>query len=229
MKNVSWFFKVGQNPFDIWKNLKKKFSGLKKLFCYSTYDPKTFRRVVRRLSRSLTKIATKSLMQISRNSVYRCEIFWKSRLRWKKWNLKNQKNMKYFLSMTFFSKVMLRVVLKLLPDVKYDYRMLWDKFQRYLWVRFFGILYAISKKVYENASFAKKRQHFKVGKIAWYFFLNIFKTIISQRIDLKSLLAIQLGCSYIWQKFEHAWLCRFVGKLCTNLENIRKNRPHPGQ
>ena len=40
-----------------------------------------------------------------------------------------------------------------------------------------------------------------------------------QRIDLKSLLATQLGSSNIWQKFQDDWLTRFFGKLCTNLKN----------
>ena len=48
---------------------------------------------------------------------------------------------------------------------------------------------------------------------------NFFNT---QRIDLKSLLAIQLGSSNIWQKFQDDWLARFFRKLCTNLENLRK-------
>ena len=35
---------------------EEQISGYEKLFCYSTYDPKTLRTVVIRLSQALTKI-----------------------------------------------------------------------------------------------------------------------------------------------------------------------------
>ena len=54
------------------------------------------------------------------------------------------------------------------------------------------------------------------------YFLRYKNFINIQRIDQKSLLAIQLGSSNIWQKFQDDWLTRFFGKLCTNLENLRK-------
>ena len=60
-----------------------------------------------------------------------------------------------------------------------------------------------------------------LDKIEDFFFCGKKTFFNIQRIDLKSLLAIQLGCSYIWQKFQDDWLARFLGKLCTNLKNMK--------
>ena len=59
-------------------------------------------------------------------------------------------------------------------------------------------------------------------KLKSFFFRQRKNFFNIQRIDLKSLLATQLGSSNIWQKFQDDWLARFFKKLCTNLKNLRK-------